>query len=1140
MPLQDYLSQSKITGKGLSAYLRPEEELSAEMQTLKEYGYEVPEQKGWSILGKKFMNVVGGTLDVLRTGEYAVGGILAGKGPITGVKEKISPGDALGIRKEDTKWYSDRGLAGLAADILLDPTTYLTFGTAGVMKLATKGGQVAITKGGRNLIREIIEKGASEAAARRTLARVIQEGGEKAAQKYIGKDGLKFMGQVFIPKTAFGTAGKMAKGIPGVETAGKMIGKVPGVETAGKVGNSIARAFVPFREIDKLPAKLGGKGAYTDALYRPFERQTQAEIFKDIDKVKDVAQKAYKERGIDVGKSIGYKIETQELTEDKLLDDIIKWINTEQKDMLEVERGLGKKIGEIPGYLRHYLGEEGKKFTDKGGDFMASLSKGLRAKLKAGEQRKLVRVISETGKDVTWDKTRYALKPLKEAKIIDKLEDAAQKKISSLQKLQKKLAAPEITMEINVWKDHISALKKHISKFPDVQRMVGEVAEFDLKEFDQVVKSITNVEINELAPIIKELEDLVQTSQGREFLFEPLKDGKRIPRQKKVIDIEKKIKKVTNELSEKIKKYQFFDYTDQKGNFYKTVRAKGDYKDALPLTIKEINDHFKTKFGVKEFFIEDAFKAFALRKAEHIKFVNTHKFLEAAKARFGTRIDKAVNKITSEGIELVESSAPQLKGWLLPKPIVEHLDDTLKFLSQEETTNAMLRGYDKMIRFWKMNVTGIWPAFHTRNFIGGYFNNWLAGVKETRYLDVERMLQGSDHVMTSEIGTKISGKQLLDEAERFGVSGQPGMMDVYRDVEDSINAVSATIPQFVEKGEYKKAAQLAKRKGGDLPRWAMEQVENRLRLPLYLDRRLKGFSPEEAAKEVFKYHFDYVPKTGLTSFERETMKRLMPFYVWTRNNVPLQIEQMLKQPGKYAGIEKFRQSMFTDKDKEEFKYLPEWMQEMFVFPHPWKEQLGKSLWMQLDLPLEDINKLPLSSSSIREIGALLSPFLKLPTELYMNRNLYFGGDIANEELPREMQTTKAIKQLEALPNPLKKFINFRKVQYRDWSKPDEKKFLTRYEMSARALHILRSTMGRYYSTLQGVSDEDIPAAWKVSRHILGIPVRSVDIEEEKESQKLEQEKQARAMLTYLRQHNQIPYKSETNKMDSGLRRFMGK
>ena len=108
------------------------------LQLLEEAGYKVPKKKGWSLLGKKFINVLGGVLDVLRTGEYAMGGILAGKGPITGIREKISPSEVLlKDREEERKFWSKEGLTALAIDILLDPTTYITFGAGGGLKLYT-------------------------------------------------------------------------------------------------------------------------------------------------------------------------------------------------------------------------------------------------------------------------------------------------------------------------------------------------------------------------------------------------------------------------------------------------------------------------------------------------------------------------------------------------------------------------------------------------------------------------------------------------------------------------------------------------------------------------------------------------------------------------------------------------------------------------------------------------------------------------------------------------------------------------------------------------------------------------------------------------------------------------------------------
>lgn len=882
------------------------------VETLEEYGYEIPKEKGWSLLGRKFVNVLTGVLDVLRTGEFMVGGILAGKSPITGIKEKISPSEALGMRDEETKFWSKKGLTGLAADILLDPVTYLTFGAGGALKLSTKGGQVLLNKTGQKLMRQMIEKGASEAAARRTMAKVIQRGGEAAAEKYIGKSGLRFMGQMFIPASKF-------------ETAGKVIGKLPGAGVLNKVGNGFARAFIPFREIDKLPAKIGGKGIYTDFLYKPFERETRTQIFREIDNIKKISHKAYKDYGSDIGKKLGYKVEKGKLTGDAFLDTIIKTQQRDHKMMLQIERATGKKIGEIKNYLRHYLTKEGRKLLNKEPGVYAGLSKPLRARLAVATPRK------------------------------------------------------------------------------------------------------------------------------------------------------------------------------------------------IPGLVREINAEVFQKHGIKNFFEPDMFKAWALRKSEHLKFINTHKFLEQTKVRFGTRIDKAPVGRMVDGIELVESTAPQLKGWLLPKPIVKHVDDTMKFLTNEETARGFIKGYDKALAFWKKNVTGIWPAFHTRNYLGGSFNNWLAGVKVLDNTDAWRILRGSDDIFKTQIGTEYSGKQILDLAERFGVRGQPGMMDVYRQVNEAIEEISA-------KGLKKVGI-----KTSNAPRWVMEQVEDSLRLPLFINRLKKGYSPAEAAKDVFRFHFDYVPRTGLTPFEQTFMRRIIPFYVWTRNNVPLQIEMMMKQPGKYAGLEKIRQSLVGPEGKEEMKWLPDWMKEMFAFRLPFKDDAGRSLWMQLDLPLDDIRYLPISSSGIREIAGTLTPFLKYPLELYFNRNMYFGGDIVNKELPREMQTRKTTEALKHLPSPIKKFLNFREVKYRDWRYPKEKRFITRYEMDAKYLHFLNTFLGRYYSTLRGVYDKDIPDEWKWSRYVGGIPVRPVEIEEEKERRESEQERQATEMLRYLQRHKIIPYKSEKRK-----------
>jgi len=105
-------------------------------------------------------------------------------------------------------------------------------------------------------------------------------------------------------------------------------------------------------------------------------------------------------------------------------------------------------------------------------------------------------------------------------------------------------------------------------------------------------------------------------------------------------------------------------------------------------------------------------------------------------------------------------------------------------------------------------------------------------------------------------------------------------------------------------------------------------------------------------------------------------------------------------------------------------------------------------------------------------------------------------------------------------------LNFREVKYRDWRYPEQKRFIKRYEMDAKKLHIIQTFVGRYYSTLKGISDADIPVEWRVSRYVGGVPVRAIDIEEEKEAREYEQERQSEEILRYLQRHGIIPYKSQ--------------
>lgn len=497
-------------------------------------------------------------------------------------------------------------------------------------------------------------------------------------------------------------------------------------------------------------------------------------------------------------------------------------------------------------------------------------------------------------------------------------------------------------------------------------------------------------------------------------------------------------------------------------------------------TIVNINSYFRKTHGVR-LFEQDAFKAFGARKAEHIKAVNTYDFLTDVGKQFGKQAEmvtkefkhpisgQMVKKETAKpifdnGMRYVESTVPQLKGVLLPEQIVKHVEETYKVLTSDEATKGFLKIYDKALGFWKGSVTGWFPAFHVRNSIGGVFNNFIAGVKNpARYLQGDQIARGAKGSITTKLGTKYTYQQIKEMTEKLGVVGQPGYLDVMREVEKDVG-----------KGAVGKLM--------DLPKNAMEITENRLRLPLFVDRLIKGDAPEQAAKEVFKFHFDYAPE-GLAPFEQNIMKRLLPFYRWTRGNIPLQLEQMVKQPGKYAAIGKFVDNLQVDKEKakEEFQYLPPYMRE--GLPVRLGEKNGFSQYLYgLGLPVEDINRL-YKGSPRRTLASMvgeLSPILKYPIEAATGQNLFTGEPIK--------EGSRVYPFVNAVPG------------LRDWLEVSEhknKKGDVSYRANAYKLHFLNTALGRFYTTAGKLSDDNTSGVVKFLYGLVGAKAKSVDMEKEK-------------------------------------------
>lgn len=336
---------------------------------------------------------------------------------------------------------------------------------------------------------------------------------------------------------------------------------------------------------------------------------------------------------------------------------------------------------------------------------------------------------------------------------------------------------------------------------------------------------------------------------------------------------------------------------------------------------------------------------------------------------------------------------------------------------QEWGTDQFLKFYDKALNFWKGSVTSLFPAFHTRNALSNTWLMYLGGVKNPARLkqsfDMQRLARAmrlDDKAVIEKLGKKKIGNytyaEIVKQARLTDVmnSGWYGLeISGESAMEKVMNVVGSKGP--VKRITSKVAHPL--KTGRELG----TVVENNARLSLFIDRIAKGDDFISAAQTTKKFLFDY---NDLTPFEKTFMKRIVPFYTWMRKNIPLQIEQLAKNPGKFAGIEKLREEInsMSSREKANEKYLPSWIKNEYTIRLPGKSQDGMWRYISPDLAFQDLAKLNILTGSDEEISGLfsmISPFIKAPIEFAANKDIFRRKNLADPNLPSSTRAWEKAK-----------------------------------------------------------------------------------------------------------------------------------
>lgn len=355
------------------------------------------------------------------------------------------------------------------------------------------------------------------------------------------------------------------------------------------------------------------------------------------------------------------------------------------------------------------------------------------------------------------------------------------------------------------------------------------------------------------------------------------------------------------------------------------------------------------------------------------------------------------------------------------------------------SVHPLLQGLDSYTNLFKAGVL-TWPARFVRDFISGQWNNMVTGNFSGRTVGmaeamvkggvaegaskipyVQQMLEQSGKALTDENATEalrklIASHGLVDKFERGtnDVAGNvlghtSGGIDELLSARPGQNAFSmsgtlkSVIPTSLEEANPlnvrgfngKLETQFAPVKAGADATYYIDVLN---RVSPFIDQLEKGVAPEVAAAKIASSQAQYGGK-AYTSFENSVMKRLAPFYSFSRSMIPFTLRTLYEHPGGLTA-QAIRASL---EGRQGQGFLPEYLGKTLAVPLGHEDNGTQRYLTGLGMPHEDVTGLIQPGGDITNtIGNTLqdllgraNPALKMPFEFASGKQLFSGRELSD-------------------------------------------------------------------------------------------------------------------------------------------------
>ncbi len=925
-------------------------------------------------------------LDFIQIPQFALtGAVTPGLGIGEAVKKRVTPGEVMGLT----------GVPRFVVDVATDPFTWTGVGAATKVGKAFKLSKLTSAEDALGLVSALEGVNMLDDAAR--LSRAIKAGSKLDDLNKIAKP---LLAQLKPAATLAGAAktgeraaltldvpfAKSLQGIPLVPQAasesflgaltkiGQPIRRIPGIDKMRVLPSAPKGATL--EEIERLAKRQVDLADITHNL----DARRRALVSQKMDEIAEISRNTekLKKAGVLTDEDLRLIAHKNELPVGgaranaiKLSpegEELFQWLSKQTDDVQDMWKAADGVILE-DARLSNVLTKAARDAKKARG----TSSRLYTTKTEADEAARYVKFKSATGEATPGTIDDLKLKPVKSVeKFLQSIKSPVTKSIEKITARQKTLSS-EIQRLVTTTTEELAETNKIIPALKVKYAGMPKGTKIEIPP--EVLSAATSKDV---AKIQKEIDILGSLARKKEV---------------EVSDIMANLAKNAETL--------------QADSIRRGAEAELFYNKKLGLVkrVKATTREAGEAMGDPNAFRQEPFVPLAVSVQRAIKKKTGKEFMEQVSERFGKPIAKGGQLEPG----MARSTAKELKGLQFPEELVAQIDATYTKFSNIEEVNDFLKLFDKVQNFWKGTATFINPAFHTRNGISNQWQIYLAdGLDPKSATQAFKMMRKKGDLKAlkkMKIGGK-NGEEVWNEFVEYGLGGTGW---IGADIDKQIKGFTQN-PIF--------------RAGGNVGSY----IEDMAKLQLYINRLNKGYKTAEAAKDVRKYLFDY---GDLSDLERNTFKRIFPFYTWTRNNIPLQVASLISKPGKFSPIAKAKrmvESMQEDKPMDN-KYLPPWLQEGYTIFFG-KDGKGAQRFFNLEgfLPAIDVTKIGSLERAQELPFELMSPLIKTPIELMSNYDFFFEKQISEFSGQRKEFFQQEIPaKLEKVLRSIRPFSEFERL-----------------------------------------------------------------------------------------------------------------